>query len=81
VIEFVGTWSSYALFESGWIVINTIERGVFVVRMQDKHYGDGWEEYEDDEGTDGENTDGEDDDGEDDDGEDDYNGRNKTSKG
>ncbi|RPB11436.1 hypothetical protein P167DRAFT_524214 [Morchella conica CCBAS932] len=76
LVDFVGTWSSYGLFESGWIVINTIERGVFVVRMQDNHYGDGWGEDEDGEGTDGENTDGEDDDGEDD-----YNGQNKISKG
>jgi hypothetical protein len=26
-IEFQGSWSSYALFKSGFIVINTIERG------------------------------------------------------
>lgn len=34
IIDFVGTWSSYALFESGYIFINTIERGAFVVKMQ-----------------------------------------------
>ncbi|KAF2755478.1 hypothetical protein EJ05DRAFT_512987 [Pseudovirgaria hyperparasitica] len=34
VIDFVGTWSSYALFESGFIVVNTIERGAFVLKVQ-----------------------------------------------
>lgn len=34
VINFVGSWASYGLFKSGWIVVNTIERGVFVVRLQ-----------------------------------------------
>ncbi|USP75737.1 uncharacterized protein yc1106_03011 [Curvularia clavata] len=29
-----GTWSAYT-FESGWIVINTIDRGVFVVKQSD----------------------------------------------
>lgn len=32
VIDFVGTWSSYAFFKSGYILINTIERGAFVVK-------------------------------------------------
>ncbi|KAH8151813.1 uncharacterized protein LAJ45_03804 [Morchella importuna] len=32
VLDFVGSWSSYALFKSGWIVVNTIERGAFVVK-------------------------------------------------
>ncbi|KAI0196469.1 hypothetical protein F4808DRAFT_439750 [Astrocystis sublimbata] len=32
IIEFVGTWSHYPYFESGYIVINTIERGVYVVK-------------------------------------------------
>ncbi|KAF2014313.1 hypothetical protein BU24DRAFT_463111 [Aaosphaeria arxii CBS 175.79] len=32
--EFVGTWSSYAGFPSGFILINTIERGAWVVRIQ-----------------------------------------------
>ncbi|KAI1359730.1 hypothetical protein F5Y08DRAFT_69644 [Xylaria arbuscula] len=31
-IEFVGTWSHYPYFASGNIVINTIERGVYVVK-------------------------------------------------
>lgn len=31
-LDFVGTWASYALFESGYIVVNTIERGAFVVK-------------------------------------------------
>ncbi|PNS17381.1 hypothetical protein CAC42_7064 [Sphaceloma murrayae] len=33
VIDFVGTWSHYANFPSGNILINTIERGAFVVKM------------------------------------------------
>lgn len=28
-----GTWSHYSFRESGWIVVNTIDRGAFVVRM------------------------------------------------
>lgn len=32
MIDFVGSWSSYGLFKSGWILINTIERGVYSVR-------------------------------------------------
>lgn len=32
-IEFLGTWSSYAYFKSGYIFINTIERGAFTVRL------------------------------------------------
>ncbi|KAI0873338.1 hypothetical protein GGS24DRAFT_400728 [Hypoxylon argillaceum] len=32
VIDFVGTWSHYPYFKSGYIVINTIERGVYVVK-------------------------------------------------
>ncbi|KFA73896.1 hypothetical protein S40288_00935 [Stachybotrys chartarum IBT 40288] len=33
IIEFLGTWSSYAYFKSGYIFINTIERGAFTVRL------------------------------------------------
>jgi choice-of-anchor B domain-containing protein len=33
VIDFVGSWSHYAGLPSGNIVINTIERGVFVARI------------------------------------------------
>ncbi|KAF2634959.1 hypothetical protein P280DRAFT_438022 [Massarina eburnea CBS 473.64] len=33
-IAFVGTWSSYAGFPSGFILINTIERGAWVVKVQ-----------------------------------------------
>ena len=33
VIDFVGTWSHYAGFASGFIFVNTIERGGFVVKM------------------------------------------------
>jgi choice-of-anchor B domain-containing protein len=35
VVDFVGTWSSYALFGSGFIFVNTMERGGFVVRMKE----------------------------------------------
>jgi hypothetical protein len=31
-LEFVGTWSHYPFFKSGFIVVNTIERGAFVVK-------------------------------------------------
>lgn len=31
-IEFVGTWGHYPYFPSGFIVVNTIERGAFVVK-------------------------------------------------
>ena len=34
IVEFVGTWSSYALFDSGFIFVNTIERGAWVVKLQ-----------------------------------------------
>lgn len=34
VVDFVGTWSSYALFKSGFILVNTMERGAFVVKMK-----------------------------------------------
>jgi hypothetical protein len=33
-VEFVGTWSSYALFKSGYILVNTMERGAFILKMQ-----------------------------------------------
>ncbi|KAK6852864.1 hypothetical protein PG995_011415 [Apiospora arundinis] len=32
-IEFSGSWSSYAYFKSGFIFINTIERGGYLVKM------------------------------------------------
>ncbi|KAI0393120.1 hypothetical protein F5Y17DRAFT_326151 [Xylariaceae sp. FL0594] len=32
IVEFVGTWSHYPYFKSGYVVINTIERGVYVVK-------------------------------------------------
>lgn len=35
-LEFVGSWSSYALFKSGFVVVNTIERGAFVVKYTGK---------------------------------------------
>lgn len=33
VVEFLGTWSSYAFFKSGYIFINSIERGAFTVKL------------------------------------------------
>jgi hypothetical protein len=33
-IGFVGSWSSFGGFPSGHILINTIERGAFVVKVQ-----------------------------------------------
>jgi choice-of-anchor B domain-containing protein len=33
-VEFVGSWSSYGLFKSGYILVNTMERGAFIVKMQ-----------------------------------------------
>jgi choice-of-anchor B domain-containing protein len=35
IIDFVGSWSSYSYFKSGYIFVNTIERGGFVVKFQD----------------------------------------------
>ena len=36
-VDFVGSWSSYALFKSGHILVNTMERGAFVVKFQAGH--------------------------------------------
>lgn len=36
-VAFVGTWSSYAFFKSGYIFINTIERGAWVVKLTGKN--------------------------------------------
>lgn len=33
-LTFIGTWSSYAGFPSGYILINSIERGAWVVKTQ-----------------------------------------------
>jgi len=33
-VTFVGSWSSYGLFGSGYIAINSIERGLFVVKFK-----------------------------------------------
>ncbi|PGH00197.1 hypothetical protein AJ80_09205 [Polytolypa hystricis UAMH7299] len=33
IIDFVGTWSHYANYPSGNILVNTIERGAFVVKL------------------------------------------------
>ncbi|KAF2108044.1 hypothetical protein BDV96DRAFT_505215 [Lophiotrema nucula] len=35
VIDFVGTWSSYALFKSGYIFVNTMERGGWVLKLHE----------------------------------------------
>lgn len=34
IVEFVGSWSSYALFKSGYLFVNSIERGAFVLKMK-----------------------------------------------
>ncbi|ORY68513.1 uncharacterized protein BCR38DRAFT_521564 [Pseudomassariella vexata] len=34
-VDFVGTWSHYPFFKSGHILVNTIERGAFVVKRTD----------------------------------------------
>lgn len=39
VIDFVGSWSSYAFFKSGYIFVNTIERGAFVVKLKGRRGG------------------------------------------
>lgn len=36
IVQFAGTWSSYAYFKSGYIFVHTIERGSFVVKMTSK---------------------------------------------
>jgi hypothetical protein len=33
IVQYSGTWASYAYFPSGYIYVNTIERGGFVVKM------------------------------------------------
>lgn len=35
-VAFLGSWSSYAYFKSGYIMVHTIERGTFVVKMTSK---------------------------------------------
>ena len=37
--EFIGSWGSYGYFKSGHIVVNTIDRGVFVVKRSQKVKG------------------------------------------
>ena len=34
-LKFVGTWSSFADYPSGYILVNTIERGAWVLKVQD----------------------------------------------
>ena len=41
VTSFVGSWSSYAYFKSGYIFVNTIERGGYVVKYN-AHPGSGF---------------------------------------
>ncbi|KAK6431188.1 hypothetical protein LTR95_012647 [Oleoguttula sp. CCFEE 5521] len=33
IVEFVGTWSHYGPYPSGYVIVNTIERGAFVVKL------------------------------------------------
>lgn len=33
IADMFGTWSSYAMFESGFVFINTIERGAYLAKM------------------------------------------------
>ena len=33
IVEFSGTWSVYPYFQSGYIVVNSIERGLFSVKF------------------------------------------------
>ncbi|OLN97072.1 hypothetical protein CCHL11_02125 [Colletotrichum chlorophyti] len=35
-VAFLGSWSSYAYFKSGFIMVHTIERGTFIVKMTSK---------------------------------------------
>jgi choice-of-anchor B domain-containing protein len=35
-VAFLGSWSSYAYFKSGFILVHTIERGSFIVKMTSK---------------------------------------------
>jgi hypothetical protein len=35
IMDFVGTWSSYAGFASGYIFVNTMERGAWLLKMKD----------------------------------------------
>ncbi|KAF2473621.1 uncharacterized protein BDR25DRAFT_216857 [Lindgomyces ingoldianus] len=35
IVDFVGTWGSYAYFKSGYIFVNTMERGGFVLKMKE----------------------------------------------
>ncbi|KAF1993512.1 hypothetical protein P154DRAFT_449993 [Amniculicola lignicola CBS 123094] len=34
-VDFVGTWSSYAGFKSGFLFVNTMERGAWVLKLKD----------------------------------------------
>jgi len=36
IVDFVGSWASYAMFNSGYILVNTIERGLFSVKLHDE---------------------------------------------
>lgn len=35
-VAYAGSWSSYPLYKSGWILVNTIERGAYVVKYTGK---------------------------------------------
>lgn len=36
LVDYYGTWASYAYFKSGFIFVNTLDRGAFVVKMTSK---------------------------------------------
>lgn len=39
LVDFLGTWSNYAYFKSGYIFVNSIERGGFLLKMTGKKCG------------------------------------------
>lgn len=36
-VSFVGSWSSYSFFKSGFVFVNTIERGGFIIKLTSKN--------------------------------------------
>jgi choice-of-anchor B domain-containing protein len=45
ILDFVGSWSNYALLPSRYILINTIERGAFVVKETRAAYSYGFDGF------------------------------------
>jgi len=39
VVEFLGTWSVYPYFRSGYILLNSIERGIFSLKYTGRKSG------------------------------------------